>query len=62
MHGSLWHMGCHFWTCVCGSICLVQAVARVHMSCSLHSIKSKETQSAMCQVERVIVQGDKEQN
>ena len=46
MHGSLWHMGWHIWTCVCGSILLVQActfMARVHMSCSLHSIKSKET-------------------
>ena len=50
MHGSLWHMGCHtnchIQTCVCGSIHLVQAcmyMVHVHMSCSLHYIKSKET-------------------
>ena len=49
MHDSLWHMGhgnCHIWTCVCGSVLLVQActyMARVHMSCSLCSVKSTET-------------------
>ena len=50
MHGSLWHMGCHtnchIQTCVCGSIHLVQAcmyMVHVHVSCSMHYIKSEET-------------------
>ena len=48
-HSGTWGVNignCHWDKCVCGSIRLVQArmyMARVHMSCSLHSIKSKET-------------------
>ena len=49
--GSLQCIGCHrnccIWTSVCGYILCVRActfMARVHMSsCSLHSIRSKET-------------------
>ena len=49
-HSDTWDViesrNCHSWTCVHGSILLVQArmyTAHVDMSCSLHSIESKET-------------------